>query len=78
MSERTPEEALRIIKNAENEIIRLETQSDSALKTLKEKYEISSITEGDTYLDKKDAELVSLENELSTKKESLEKDFPWE
>ena len=78
MSEKTVERALEEIKKAENEVIRLETQSESALKTLQDKYEISSIEEGDKYLDEKDAELTSLEKELEAKKKTLEENFPWE
>ena len=76
--EKTVEEALKLIKNAENEMIRLETQSESSLKTLKEKYEINSIEEGDAYLDKCDKELSALETSLASKKKSLEENFPWE
>lgn len=78
MSEKTVEEALRLIKNAEEEIIRLDTQSETALQTLKEKYDISTIEEGDAYLEKCDKKATKLEKELATKKKELEEDFPWE
>lgn len=78
MAEKSVAEALKKIKDAENDLIRLETQSDTALKTLEEKYEINSIAKGDTYLDGKGKELDKLEADLATKKKALEDNFPWE
>lgn len=75
---RTTEEALKIIKQAENEIIRIDTQSESALKTLEEKYGISSLDEGDSMLDKWKDEVEALEKEQITKQKYLEENFPWE
>lgn len=75
---RTTEEALQIIKQAENEIIRIDTQSESALKTLEEKYGISSLDEGDSMLDKWKDEVEALEKEQITKQKYLEENFPWE
>ena len=76
--ERTTEEALKIIKQAENEIIRIDTQSESALKNLEEKYGISSLDEGDTMLDKWKEEVEALEKEQITNQKYLEENFPWE
>lgn len=75
---KTTEEALRIIKKAENEIIRLDTQSESALKTLKEKYKINSIEEGDKVLDKMEVEIAALEAKREKQRIYLEESFPWE
>jgi hypothetical protein len=78
MSVRTIEEALRIMNDAKNTIIKLETQSETALKSIKEEFDVSTIKEGDKLLQEIDIELTKLEKEQSSSLKVLEEEFPWE
>lgn len=78
MKEHTTEEALRLIKIAEEELIRGEAREETVLKTLKEKYGINTIAEGDKKLDSIYDQIELHEKDLAAKKTKLEEEFPWE
>jgi hypothetical protein len=78
MSARTIEEALRIMNGAKTTIIKLETQRETALKSIKEEIGASTIEEGDRLLQEMDVELTKLEKEQASSMKVLEEEFPWE
>jgi hypothetical protein len=65
------------IKEAEENLIRSKTKLEAIEKKWKEDYDLSSIEEVDTWIEKKEAILEKKKATLASKKKELEEGYDW-